>query len=142
MNLQCKVLRGGFKPTKAHKLDAGFDLYTPESFDLYAKSKKLIKTKVCVEIPKGYVGFIMGRSSLNMNGIFCATGVIDSGYTGELGVSLFNSNEDWSQDKKFGRGERIAQLVICKLHDCNELELSDILVDSERGDSGFGSTGA
>lgn len=142
MNLQCKVLKGGFKPTKAHKLDAGFDLYTPESFELYAKSKKLIKIKVCVEIPKGYVGFIMGRSSLNMNGIFCATGVIDSGYTGELGVSLFNSNEDWSQDKKFGRGERIAQLVICKLHDCNELELSDILADSERGDGGFGSTGA
>ena len=77
-----------------------------------------------------------------MNGIFCATGVIDSGYTGELGVQLFNSNEDWSQDKKFGKGERIAQLVICKLHDCNELELSDILVDSERGDGGFGSTGA
>lgn len=40
MNLQCKVLRGGFKPTKAHREDAGFDLYTPESFDLYAKSKK------------------------------------------------------------------------------------------------------
>lgn len=141
MNLKFKVLDGGTLPTRAHREDAGFDLYATEDFEIYCNSVKLIKTKVCVEIPKGYVGFIMGRSSLNMKGIICLTGVIDSGYTGEMGIALFNSADYWTGNKTFKKGDRIAQLVVAKLADIDNAVAVDNLEDSKRGAGGFGSTG-
>lgn len=32
MKLNFKLLEGGILPTRAHKADAGFDLYSPEDF--------------------------------------------------------------------------------------------------------------
>lgn len=137
MNLKFKVLNGGKLPTRAHKEDAGFDLYSPVDVILYHITN-IIKLGVCVEIPKGYAGFIMGRSSLNKKGVACLTGVIDSGYTGEIAVVL-NSVEDFTRIKK---GDRIAQLVVAKLADIDDAVAVDNLEDTERGAGGFGSTGA
>lgn len=137
MNLKFKVLNGGKLPTRAHREDAGFDLYSPINAVLCGGTTR-IKLGVCVEIPKGYVGFIMGRSSLNKNGIACLTGVIDSGYTGEIAVIL-NSVGALARIKK---GDRIAQLVVAKLADIDDAIAVDSLEDSERGAGGFGSTGA
>lgn len=137
MNLKFKVLEGGTLPTRAHREDAGFDLHSPISAVLCGGTSR-IKLGVCVEIPKGYVGFIMGRSSLNKKGIACLTGVIDSGYTGEIAVVL-NAVDACINIKK---GDRIAQLVVAKLADINDAVAVDSLEDSERGAGGFGSTGA
>lgn len=137
MILKFKVLEGGTLPTRAHKEDAGFDLYSPKNAVLCGGTAR-IKLGVCVEIPKGYVGFIMGRSSLNKKGVVCLTGVIDSGYTGEIAVVL-NTIGTLARIKK---GDRIAQLVVTKLADIDDAVAVDSLEDSERGDSGFGSTGA
>lgn len=139
MNLKFKVLNDGKLPTRAHREDAGFDLYSPVDVIFYHITN-IIKLGVCVEIPKGYVGFIMGRSSLNKNGVTCLTGVIDSGYTGEIAVVLNSlSVEDFTRIKK---GDRIAQLVVAKLADIDDAVAVDSLEDSERGAGGFGSTGA
>lgn len=137
MNLKFKVLNGGKLPTRAHKEDAGFDLYSPINAVLCGGTTR-IKLGVCVEIPKGYVGFIMGRSSLNKKGVVCLTGVIDSGYTGEIAVVL-NSVGTLARIEK---GDRIAQLVVTKLADIDDAVAVDSLEDSERGAGGFGSTGA
>ena len=137
MNLKFKVLNGGKLPTRAHREDAGFDLYSPINAVLCGGTTR-IKLGVCVEIPKGYVGFIMGRSSLNKKGVVCLTGVIDSGYTGEIAVVL-NSVGTLARIEK---GDRIAQLVVVKLADIDNAVAVDDLEDSERGDGGFGSTGA
>lgn len=137
MNLKFKVLNGGKLPTRAHREDAGFDLYSPINAVLCGGTTR-IKLGVCVEIPKGYVGFIMGRSSLNKKGIACLTGVIDSGYTGEIAVIL-NSVGALA---KINKGDRIAQLVVAKLADIDDAVAVDSLEDSERGAGGFGSTGA
>lgn len=137
MNLKFKVLNGGKLPTRAHREDAGFDLYSPVDVILYDDTTT-IKLGVCVEIPKGYVGFIMGRSSLNKKGVACLTGVIDSGYTGEIAVVL-NTVDVFARIK---RGDRIAQLVVAKLADIDDAVAVDSLEDSERGAGGFGSTGA
>lgn len=137
MNLKFKVLNGGKLPTRAHREDAGFDLYSPVDVILN-HTTNIIKLGVCVEIPKGYVGFIMGRSSLNKNGVACLTGVIDSGYTGEIAVVL-NTVDVFARIK---RGDRIAQLVVAKLADIDDAVAVDSLEDSERGAGGFGSTGA
>lgn len=137
MNLKFKVLNGGKLPTRAHREDAGFDLYSPVDVIFYHITN-IIKLGVCVEIPKGYVGFIMGRSSLNKNGVTCLTGVIDSGYTGEIAVVL--NAVDVRLDIK--KGDRIAQLVVAKLADIDDAVAVDKLDDTERGTGGFGSTGA
>lgn len=140
MNLKFKVLEGGTLPTRAHREDAGFDLYCPiELFMLSHGQSRTVPLKVCVEIPKGYVGFIMGRSSLNKNGVICMTGVIDSGYTGEIAVTLLNMSQN---QNVFFKGSRIAQLVVAKLADIDDAVAVDSLEDSERGAGGFGSTGA
>ncbi len=137
MNLKFKVLNGGKLPTRAHREDAGFDLYSPKNAVLCGGTAR-IKLGVCVEIPKGYVGFIMGRSSLNKKGVVCLTGVIDSGYTGEIAVVL-NSIGTLARIEK---GDRIAQLIVTKLADIDDAVAVDSLEDSERGAGGFGSTGA
>lgn len=137
MELKFKVLDGGILPTRAHREDAGFDLYSPRNAVLCGGTAR-IKLGVCVEIPKGYVGFIMGRSSLNKKGVSCLTGVIDSGYTGEIAVIL-NTVGTLARIKK---GDRIAQLVVTKLADIDNVVAVDKLDDTERGAGGFGSTGA
>ena len=137
MELKFKVLNGGKLPTRAHREDAGFDLYSPINAVLCGGTTR-IKLGVCVEIPKGCVGFIMGRSSLSKKGIVCLTGVIDSGYTGEIAVIL-NSVGTLARIEK---GDRIAQLVVAKLADIDDAVAVDSLEDSERGTGGFGSTEA
>lgn len=140
MNLKFKVLDSGILPTRAHREDAGFDLYLPKDFLQFKNGMSaMIKLRVCVEIPNGYVGFIMGRSSLNKKGIVCLTGVIDSGYTGEIAVTLLNMSQITMSSF---RGERIAQLVVAKLADIDDAVAVDNLEDTERGAGGFGSTGA
>lgn len=142
MNLKFKVLEGGTLPTRAHREDAGFDLYSPVDISLNENEYRTIALKVCVEIPRGYVGFIMGRSSLNKHGVACLTGVIDSGYTGEIAVIL-NPVEDITRIiTRIKKGDRIAQLVVTKLADIDDAVAVDSLEDSERGAGGFGSTGA
>jgi dUTP pyrophosphatase len=64
-------------------------------------------------------------------------GTIDADYRGEIGVILVNlSNETFVVVD----GERIAQLVFCKVEHI-ELKEVDVLSDSKRGEGGFGSTG-
>ena len=64
-------------------------------------------------------------------------GVIDSDYTGPVKVLLFNlSDEDFS----VSIGDRIAQLVIEKISEVDLVKLDENR-NTERGSSGFGSTG-
>lgn len=138
MILKFKTLNG-LIPTKAHNDDAGYDIYAPWDFCIKSHQNAFVKLGVYVEIPKGYTGLLLGRSSMNKKGIICMTGVIDSGYTGELGGIFFNTT---SKAIAIHKGERICQLVILKLADIEKAEHVEELENSERGDKGFGSTGA
>lgn len=137
MILKFKTLNG-FMPTRAHDRDAGYDIYAVNDFNIQPHQNAFQKLGVCVETPKGYTGLLLGRSSMNKKGIICMTGVIDSGYTGELGVTLLNTT---NENIAIHKGERICQLVVLKLADIERAERVDELEGSERGDKGFGSTG-
>jgi len=100
-----------------------------------------VGTGLAIALEPGYASFIYARSGLGINhGIAPANcvGVIDSDYRGEVIVGLKNSSTTPYNIKD---GDRIAQMVIAK---CNlpEIELSDNLEETTRGDGGFGSTGA
>ena len=138
--LKIKLDAGAFMPERAHADDAGLDLFYPNDTwrMLWVGSRMSIDTGVHVAIPRGYVGKIESKSSLMVkNGILTA-GTIDSGYTGSINVTLFHFGEE---SIKIKPGMKIAQLVIYPII-TPELVQVDKLEETERGDGGFGSTGA
>jgi len=75
-----------------------------------------------------------------------SVGVVDSGYRGELKVifkaALLNpiSVIDFPDGSKYKVGERVAQLIIIP-HPYIDLVESEELSDSQRANTGFGSSG-
>lgn len=128
---------GAILPTRAHPYDAGLDLYSREDAIIHPNVRAVFDTGVHVAIPEGYCGYIKSRSGLMCKKGLIADGTIDSGYTGSIGVILFNLSGTKVTIKK---GEKIAQLVI---HRCElpELEVVETLEETERSNGGFGSTG-
>jgi dUTP pyrophosphatase len=135
--IQCQVANKAFLPQRAHASDAGADLSSTETCEIYPGEQKLIDTGVAVKIPEGYGGFVFNRSSQGKKGITIphSVGVIDSDYRGNIKVLLKNiSGERYT----INIGDRIAQLVIMPVLLCGFV---DSWNDTERGANGFGSTG-
>ena len=124
-------------PSRAHDLDAGYDLYSREDATVWQNAGGKFDTGVHIQIPAGYVGFVKSKSGLNARNGLQAEGVIDAGYTGSINVLLRNHGPRAVEIKK---GQKIAQLVILPII-TPELEVVDRLEDTERGEGGFGSTG-
>lgn len=139
MRIQFKLEPGGIEPTKFYRKDAGFDLYAPYGAKILPGQGLSIDTGVCIDIPEGYVGEVVGRSGLNHSfNIVCPQGTIDSGYTGSIRVKLYNlGNKPW----EFTEGTRIAQLIIMPIADVELVDANSDFTEPERGRNGFGSTG-
>lgn len=128
-------------PAYAKPGDAGADLRSRIDFELEPGERALVPTGVAIALPEGYVGLVHPRSGLAIkNGITIvnAPGTVDSGYRGELMVTLLNA--DKTKSFHVQRGDRIAQLVIQKYEHAT-FTVVDELEQTERGSSGFGSSG-
>lgn len=128
-------------PAYAKPGDAGADLRSRVDFELEPGERALVPTGVAIALPEGYVGLVHPRSGLaTKNGITIvnAPGTVDSGYRGELMVTLLNT--DKTKSFHVQRGDRIAQLVIQK-YEHAAFTVVDELEQTERGSSGFGSSG-
>ena len=145
----------GKAPFQANSSDAGYDLFSKEYSTIEPFQRKLVSTGINIEIPDGFYGRIAPRSGLACKkGIDVMAGVIDSGYRGEIKVLLINLNFEGYNIKPsafesiFGSanrvnikpGDRIAQLIIEKCYKVDWTKMK-ILENSERGQSGFGSSG-
>lgn len=129
---------GAFAPTRAHPTDAGLDLRAKERIKLWPGMSACIDTGVHMELPHGYYGKIESKSGLNVNNdIVSCGGVIDEGYTGSIIVKLYNFG---SSAYVFEPGDKVAQIVI-QPYIAPELEIVDVLSETDRGSDGFGSTG-
>lgn len=132
-------------PTYAHITDAAMDLYLyvdsnlrSEKMHLVARDRWTFQTGIAMEIPENYFGLIRPRSGLAVNsGIDTMAGVIDSGYRGEIKVTLINHSKN---DFPVEHGMRIAQMLILPVLQPT-LEVVSDLSESDRGNSGHGSTG-
>ena len=107
---------------------------------------RLISTDLRVAVPEGHVGLVCSRSGLALRrGLFVlnAPGVIDPGYRGEVGVILMNAANHRAVIRP---GERVAQLLIIPTSDIRMSESyrasSKFDDGTDRGEGGFGSTGA
>ena len=100
----------------------------------------IIPTGISVAIPKNFEIQIRPRSGLaakSQVSVLNSPGTIDADYRGELKVILINlGNKTFVVEK----GTRIAQMVLCPVVKAKFKEV-DSLDDTERGASGFGSTG-
>lgn len=132
-------------PKKAHRTDAGFDLYCCDFVIDWAKQELVCRTGIAVEIPEGYAGLIFPRSSISNKPLLLhnSVGVVDSGYTGEITAKFIITDPRaflQEDENKYHVGDRIAQMVILPYPEI-EFEETDELAASERGAGGYGSTG-
>jgi dUTP diphosphatase len=128
-------------PTRAYPGDAGLDLVACERHELRPGERALVGTGIAVAIPEGHAGLVTPRSGLAAkNGITIVNtpGLVDSGYRGELRVILHNT--DRHESLVIEPGMRIAQLLVVSVPEAALREV-DELPESERGSSGFGSSG-
>jgi dUTP pyrophosphatase len=129
-------------PAFAHPGDAGLDLVSVVDVDVGPGERATVRTGVAVAIPEGFAGLVLPRSGLaSRKGLTLANapGLIDAGYRGELVCAMVNL--DRSQTVSVRRGDRVAQLVIVPVEAALPF-WADELPRSERGEGGFGSSGA
>ena len=128
-------------PHRAHRGDAGADLYAAESLTLQPGERALVGTGIAIALPLGTVGLIHPRSGLAAKqglSIVNTPGTVDADYRGEIKVCLIN--HDRHTPIEIERGMRIAQLVVQRVELVGFAEVAE-LDDTVRGAGGYGSTG-
>lgn len=125
-----------FVPPK-HIEDAGLDIRWGYDFDVEARQISMIDTGISIDIPKGWLGLIVPRSSNNTLTLANESGIIDSTYTGNIKLKVMSKSGErinvYEEDKHF-------QLIIIPhmMHNLNKVD--KITKESTRGADGFGST--
>lgn len=128
-------------PSYSHPGDAGADLSSAEALTLAPGQRATVGTGVSIALPDGYVAFVVPRSGLAAKHgitIVNSPGTVDAGYRGELKVTLLNT--DLSEPFEIAVGDRIAQVIVMPVTQARFIPVEKLPV-SERGESGFGSTG-
>ena len=121
---------------------SGLDIYADIDDDQILKpgEHRVVPTGIALTVPKGYEIQVRPRSGLaakNGISIVNSPGTIDADYRGEIKIILFNhGNKNFMINNK----DRIAQMVLTPIIKM-ELEETNELPESIRGEGGFGSTG-
>lgn len=164
--LEIKLLSDNATMPTRDRLDAGYDIYSAETVILEPQEKAVIKTDIAVNIPEGYVGLLTSRSGgSSKTHLVIETGKIDAGFQGNMGINIKNdferkdlkafvlrdvkneriicSNNETKeyQSYKINKGDKLAQLVIVPIWTPELKQVDEFHTESERGESGFGSTG-
>lgn len=128
-------------PKRANPTDAGADLHAVENYTLHPGERVTVETGLSLAIPNGFYGQIAPRSGLAAkSGIMTMAGVIDSTFTGQVKVLLYNSSPVGTNPIRISTGDRIAQLIILPIS-LAEFSPVESLPDTARGQCGFGSSG-
>mgnify|MGYP003112623527 CR=1 FL=1 len=154
MNLRVYKIRPEARlPLRAHKSDAGMDLfYCPngerarvlklEGLAVGARESVLIPTGLKVEVPYGHMLEIKNKSGIAFKRqLVVGACVVDPGYDGEIYVNLHNIG---LKTQYLQPGDKIAQAVLVPVIHCgiDEVRTDEFInLDSGRGTGGFGSTG-
>ena len=130
---------GSGEPPRTHKSgDAGYDLTCSESVVVAPMDRVSIPCDIAVQLPDGYWCLIQGRSSSWRRGLSVKASIIDAGYRGALWVDCWNIT---NEPVEVNTGERIAQLIPMALPPDLDWCYVPELGATERGASGYGSTG-
>ena len=121
---------------------SGMDLmaFIKEPINLKSKKSCIINTGLSVAFAEDYEIQIRPRSGLaakNSISVLNTPGTIDSDYRGEIKVIIFNHGD---KDFLINNGDRIAQMILTPVIKM-DLEETNDLPETIRGEGGFGSTG-
>ena len=124
---------------------AGMDIYLQEDVTLVIGADNVIHLGFAAEVPEGYAAILLPRSSAGMKGISLrnTAGVIDSDYRGEwIAHIVIDQNQDNAllDEWHYKRGDRIIQCLIVPVKKV-DIELTESISVTARGNGGFGSTG-
>jgi len=137
--------------SKKRKSDLGWDVYCvedeewnfdsiegPPRYTLKPNTSHTFKTGVPIAKDSDHGFLFRDRSSIGGKDITVLAGVIEGTYRGEWGIHLINLSD---KSHTFFEGDRVAQAIVIKIIDA-ETEDVQVLPDSDRGDKGWGSSGA
>jgi dUTP pyrophosphatase len=129
-------------PTYKTSGASGMDLmaFIKHPIKLAPHSSCLVTTGLSVAFSDSYEIQIRPRSGLaakNSITVLNTPGTIDSDYRGEIKIILFNHG---SEEFTINNNDRVAQMILTPVVKI-ELEETDDLPNTLRGESGFGSTG-
>jgi dUTP pyrophosphatase len=134
-------------PSYSKPGDAGLDL-TCISVELDQNGCYVYKTGIALEIPDGFFGLLVPRSSNSKKSLILTNhaGIVDSGYRGELmfkykpDYQFFLKDEEYQNKSIYQVGDRVGQLIVLPFPPVEFNEVEE-LSESERGEGGYGSTG-
>jgi len=121
---------------------SGMDLmaFIKEPVSVKPKTSSLIPTGLSLAFSEDYEIQIRPRSGLaakNNISVLNTPGTVDSDYRGEIKVIIYNHG---SENFVINNGDRIAQMILTPVIKM-ELEETNNLPETIRGEGGFGSTG-
>jgi dUTP pyrophosphatase len=142
--LRYTKIRDVKSPCRVHKYDAGIDLFIPEgyNFTLIPHQRVLIPSGLKFDIPPWYALIMFNKSGVSSKfGLDKLAEVIDSGYQGEVHISVVNTGDEIVNLKS---GMKLTQLILVPICLWPVVEVSEIELycdKSTRSTNGFGSTG-
>ena len=130
-------------PKYAYPSDSGFDLHASEEVIIGPFGRALVPTGLKLSFEEGYEIQVRPKSGLAIKQgltVLNTPGTVDQGYTGEIQVIVFNTNNTTITIPK---GMKIGQGVLCPVVQGKyvNFESVDKVEDKDRGNNGFGSTG-
>ena len=147
---------GGIMPRKATNGAACFDLYAPSDFEL-RHGRQVMPLNIRIQLPVNMTAIIEARSGFSSRGIEAIVqdwsgqnkkhinadvlrGIIDCDYTGVIGA-IIKVDDELRTRTFIPKGTRIAQMMILDVPPVSFTQV-DELDETERGDGGYGHTGA
>lgn len=126
-------------PAYSRDGDAAVDLVATTAY-IDKDGNHVYGTGIAVQIPKGFYGQLLSRSGVAKYDLVLSNGIgtLDSNYIGEL---IFKFKKTKWIPKVFNVGDRIGQLIVLPLPEMSFVEV-DYLNETNRGENGFGSSGA
>ncbi len=130
-------------PKYAYPSDSGFDLHAAEEVIIGPFGRALVPTGLKVSFEEGYEIQVRPKSGLAIKQgltVLNTPGTVDQGYTGEIQVIIFNTN---NTTVTIPKGMKVGQGVLCPVVQGKFVTFEQVeqVEDKDRGDNGFGSTG-
>lgn len=118
-------------PAYSSEAGPGIDLFALNEVVVEPGATVRVSTGAAFAMPVGYVGLIWSPEGMSTNdSLKVANAVVDSGFRDEVMVELVNTG---SEVRTFMAGEKVAQLLVQKIHRMQIIEAADVSGGSEEG---------
>ena len=128
-------------PTRGTSGSAGIDFYIPNDeceYNIAPGESILIPSGIRCNVPSGFMLMAANRSSMGKLGMLVGASIVDSDYTGEIHINLWNVSDKYV---KLYPNDKVVQFILVPVPTITFEEVDELdEIYSERGNGGFGST--